>query len=173
MTPAFAKFCQGQNFELVYDIQLALFDIFVIFTGVFSFVLRVHDLAGNAKIARRFVFHDVGSRITQSETELISVTSASAATRYKWITELAVLRLTTVTIDWTRHFSNHDHDRNGLLNEVRDFKDLENGRFLNYSNILHTKYQCRHHVENFPIDNITAESFFSDIHFMLTSIMLN
>ena len=90
--------------------------------------MTVHDLAGNAKIARRFVFHDVGSRITQSEIELMSVTSASAATRYEWITELAGSELTTVNIDWTGHFANHDHDTKGLLNEIKNLTDLENGR---------------------------------------------
>ena len=99
-------------------------------TGVFSFVLSVHDFAGNTQLSRRFVFHDVGSSITKNVTRSIQVQSASSATDYKWITEVDESEMTTVVIDWTGHFTNHDHDINGLLNEVKDLADLENGTYL-------------------------------------------
>ncbi len=56
------------------------------------------------------------------------MTTASSNTDFTWITEVAVTGTTSVVLDWTAHFFNHDHQVKGLLWEIKDHSQVSNGK---------------------------------------------
>ncbi len=100
---------------------------FLIFSGVYAFILTTTDYAKNHKLSRRFVFHDTSSQVLKRPQHL-KVTSASSNTDFTWITEVAVTGTTSVVLNWTDHFFNHDHKVKGILWEIKNHTDVSNGK---------------------------------------------
>lgn len=73
-----------------------------------------HDVAGNAKQARRYILYDNSSKIQVSPQHPMYILSARADKDYQWQNTLQVLH-----VNWTDHFYNTFHVQNNRLKPIR------------------------------------------------------
>ncbi|XP_067649446.1 ephrin type-A receptor 5-like [Haliotis asinina] len=93
--------------------------------GMYSVILEASDLANNSCYARRLFLYDDASNVSVSVDDPLFISSAAAATNYRWQASLNA----DVVVNWTGHFSNQVHHKSNLLNAVADyppqFTDIE------------------------------------------------
>ena len=77
---------------------------------MFALYLTTLDLAGNFRMARRFVIFDNTSYLELDEQNPLRPISASPSTNYKW-----QVSLNPVVVDWQEHFYNNWHKHTNLL----------------------------------------------------------
>lgn len=82
---------------------------------LYRVLLKVSDVAGNVRHARRFLLYDNSSKITSANTyATFLITSASQETNYTWQVHHG-----ETCLNWTGHFFNNFYKNNQLLNAVQ------------------------------------------------------
>ena len=85
--------------------------------GPYSFVLQVHDTAGNVQRARRLVLYDINSTLEVDPAYPLVVTSAVAASQYQWVNDTIL----PLAISGRGHFFNTNLRDSNWLAPVEDF----------------------------------------------------
>ncbi|KAL4222693.1 hypothetical protein ACF0H5_018734 [Mactra antiquata] len=104
--------------------------------GMYSLLVEARDVSNNSRITRRFVLYDNVSTIELNDEpdRKLYISSAVEETGYMWQTTASDGNKIRIDVKWMKHFANHFHEDNKLLNEVLDypiqFKDLEDDGLL-------------------------------------------
>lgn len=85
--------------------------------GPYSFLLHIHDTAGNVQRARRLVLYDINSTLETDPAHPLVVTSAVAASQHQWVNNTVL----PLTVSGRGHFFNTNLRDSNWLAPVGDF----------------------------------------------------
>lgn len=82
--------------------------------ALYAILLEVHDVAGNVRMARRFVLYDNSSKVAILSKQLLKSMTASAKTNYTWQVHHG-----STCLNWTGRYYNTYHTKMNLLRKIK------------------------------------------------------